>query len=84
MKRLLVTFDAFGTLFAPRLPVVQQYSLVARDHGVEVHASDLKDAFKQGRDCIACRRGAAFPAAPTAACDVKTASAPLRAVILSC
>lgn len=49
---LLLAFDAFGTLFAPRQPIVTQYGDVARRHGLngftddELHAS-FRRAFKE-------------------------------------
>jgi hypothetical protein len=34
-RNLLLAFDAFGTLFRPRVPVLQQYEEVARQHGLD-------------------------------------------------
>lgn len=33
-RHLVLTFDAFGTLFYPRRPIGQQYAEVARRHGL--------------------------------------------------
>lgn len=46
---LLLTFDAFGTLFSPRLPVATQYALAAQEHGlVGVKVADVPLAFQKG------------------------------------
>ena len=50
-RNLLLCFDAFGTLFHPRLPVAQQYADVARKHGLGGFSNDdvaasFKKAFK--------------------------------------
>jgi putative hydrolase of the HAD superfamily len=42
-----VFFDATGTLIALREPVGQSYSRVARDHGVDIPARRLEDAFRR-------------------------------------
>lgn len=44
-RRLLL--DAFGTLFSPRLPVHEQYDLVARRMGICVDQLLLKGSFKR-------------------------------------
>ncbi|KAK4493980.1 hypothetical protein PRZ48_015166 [Zasmidium cellare] len=51
-RNLLLCFDAFGTLFKPRLPVAQQYADVARSLGLSGFTNDdvaasFKTAFKQ-------------------------------------
>ncbi|KAF2007090.1 hypothetical protein P154DRAFT_182468 [Amniculicola lignicola CBS 123094] len=33
-KNLLIGFDAFGTLFAPKAPIASQYGEIARRHGI--------------------------------------------------
>ena len=33
-RRLVLTFDAFGTLFRPKRPVHEQYADLARKHGL--------------------------------------------------
>jgi glycerol-3-phosphate O-acyltransferase len=35
-KNLLIAFDAFGTLFHPRVPVAEQYRAVSREHGINL------------------------------------------------
>lgn len=46
---LLLTFDAFGTLFTPRLPIAAQYALAAQEHGLAgVNEADVRVAFKEG------------------------------------
>ena len=50
--RLVLTFDAFGTLFTPREPIGQSYADTARRHGLsgftnDQIASTFRDAFKQ-------------------------------------
>lgn len=48
-KDLLLCFDAFGTLFAPKIPVTEQYGEIARRHGLSGFSNDqLKEAFKIG------------------------------------
>ena len=51
-RRLVLTFDAFGTLFTPREPIGQSYADAARRHGLsgftnDQIASTFRDAFKQ-------------------------------------
>ncbi|KAG0635982.1 HAD-like domain-containing protein [Tuber brumale] len=53
-RNLLITFDAFGTLFKPRLPIPLQYIAVAEEHGVmglteKQVSSSFKEAFAEGR-----------------------------------
>lgn len=46
---LLLTFDAFGTLFTPKISIAAQYVLVAQGHGlVGVKEGDVRVAFKKG------------------------------------
>lgn len=33
-RAIVLTLDAFGTLFTPREPIAQQYGYVARRHGL--------------------------------------------------
>ncbi|EME77306.1 uncharacterized protein MYCFIDRAFT_42149 [Pseudocercospora fijiensis CIRAD86] len=48
-RNLLLCFDAFGTLFKPRLPIMQQYSDVARSYGLSGFTSeDVGKAFNIG------------------------------------
>ncbi|KAG0130653.1 HAD-like domain-containing protein [Tuber indicum] len=54
IRNLLITFDAFSTLFKPRLPIPLQYIAVAQEHGVtglteEQVSSSFKKAFAEGR-----------------------------------
>ena len=51
-RRVVLTFDAFGTLFTPREPIGQSYAETARRHGLsgftnDQIASTFRDAFKQ-------------------------------------
>ncbi|KAL1874016.1 hypothetical protein VTK73DRAFT_570 [Phialemonium thermophilum] len=46
-RHLLLCFDAFGTLFKPRMPIAQQYAEVARQCGlIGVAEHQLQDAFR--------------------------------------
>ncbi|KAK5655688.1 hypothetical protein OQA88_5621 [Cercophora sp. LCS_1] len=45
-RKLLLCFDAFGTLFAPKSPVPEQYAHVARQFGLDVSPSQIETAFK--------------------------------------
>ncbi|PWW79707.1 hypothetical protein C7212DRAFT_273311 [Tuber magnatum] len=52
-RNLLITFDAFGTLFKPRLPIPLQYIAVAEEYGVtglteKQVSSSFKEAFAEG------------------------------------
>lgn len=48
-KDLLLCFDAFGTLFAPKTPVAAQYGEIARQHGLSGFSNDqVQNAFKKG------------------------------------
>jgi putative hydrolase of the HAD superfamily len=44
---LAVVFDAVGTLILPREPVGGSYARLAREHGVDVPASRLEEAFRR-------------------------------------
>ena len=51
-RNLLVTFDAFGTLFKPRLPVPLQYIAVAEEYGVTgLTEKQVDSSFREGR-CV--------------------------------
>lgn len=45
VKPLLLTFDAFGTLFTPREPIETQYCEAARQYSLSLNESDVKDSF---------------------------------------
>jgi hypothetical protein len=45
---LLLTFDAFGTLFTPRRPISAQYVEVAARHGLVVDEHVLRSTFRDG------------------------------------
>ena len=48
-RNLLICFDAFGTLFTPKRPVVQQYAEVAKSLGLSGFTEDeLAASFKTG------------------------------------
>ncbi|KAF8242843.1 HAD-superfamily hydrolase [Wilcoxina mikolae CBS 423.85] len=44
---LLVTFDAWKTLFTPREAIPAQYTRIARQHGVNAEESDVQKNFKK-------------------------------------
>ncbi|CAD6570683.1 MAG: hypothetical protein ASARMPREDX12_003811 [Alectoria sarmentosa] len=47
-KRLMLTFDAFGTLFTPREAIGKQYAEVARRHGLSGFTDDqITSSFRQ-------------------------------------
>jgi len=51
-RRLLLTFDAFGTLFQPRETIGKSYADLARKHGLSGFSenqidSSFRNAFKQ-------------------------------------
>lgn len=49
-RSLLLTFDAFGTLFSPRGTVAQQYVNVAKQFGMKgLAVSEIDDRFKKGK-----------------------------------
>lgn len=46
---LLLTFDAFGTLFTPKFPIAAQYAFVGQQHGlVGMNEDKVRVAFKKG------------------------------------
>src|SRR5687767_4413533 len=46
-RHLLLCFDAFGTLFAPKLPIVEQYASAARESGLtDITAAQVQQTFK--------------------------------------
>ena len=48
-RRLVLTFDAFGTLFRPKDTIGAQYALVAAQHGISGFSEDqLNDSFRRG------------------------------------
>jgi hypothetical protein len=50
---LLLTFDAFGTLFEPKDSIAAQYAHVAQEHGITgVEESDIQVTFKQGNKTL--------------------------------
>jgi hypothetical protein len=52
-RNLLVCFDAFGTLFAPRAPVHRQYDEIAKSVGLRgFDADDVRRTFKAGDQFI--------------------------------
>jgi putative hydrolase of the HAD superfamily len=47
MRFSAVLFDAAGTLMAPAEPVGETYARLAREHGVEISAERVDDAFRR-------------------------------------
>lgn len=48
-KNLLLSFDAFGTLFTPKAPIATQYGEIAKLHGLAGFTNDeLNASFKRG------------------------------------
>lgn len=48
-KNLLLSFDAFGTLFTPKAPIATQYGEIAKFHGLAGFTNDeLNASFKRG------------------------------------
>lgn len=47
-RHLLLCFDAFGTLFAPKLPIAEQYALAARESGLAdtITPTQVQQTFK--------------------------------------
>lgn len=43
---VLITFDAFDTLFTPRESIATQYTQIARMHGLEVNLAEIEASFK--------------------------------------
>lgn len=48
-RALLVTLDAWKTLFTPREAIATQYARVARQHGVIAKESDIATNFEKGK-----------------------------------
>ena len=49
-KRLVLTFDAFGTLFTPRAPIGKQYADIAKKHGLRgFTAQEIGENFGKGK-----------------------------------
>lgn len=46
-RPLLLTFDAFGTLFTPKEPIEQQYSATASTYNLDIPASSILPSFKR-------------------------------------
>ncbi|KAL5343377.1 hypothetical protein BJX70DRAFT_167365 [Aspergillus crustosus] len=46
MRPLLLTLDAFNTLFHPRTPIPAQYAAAAANHNIHVSSSSLQPAFR--------------------------------------
>lgn len=50
-KRLILTFDAFGTLFTPREPIGKSYARIARKHGLGGFTDDqIESSFRDGTE----------------------------------
>jgi FMN phosphatase YigB (HAD superfamily) len=50
-KPLLVTFDAFGTLYSPKNGAMHQYAAyLLKYHGVELDESAADRAFRKGKE----------------------------------
>lgn len=48
-KPLILTFDAFGTLFRPREPIARLYAQAARRHGLTGFTDDeVGEGFRKG------------------------------------
>lgn len=51
-KHLLLTFDAFGTLYKPRASISATYARIAKKHGIQnVNEEELAVSFKKGNAC---------------------------------
>lgn len=51
-KRLILTFDAFGTLFTPREPIAKSYADTARKFGLSGFTDDeIASAFRDAFTC---------------------------------
>lgn len=49
-RSVLLTFDAFGTLFHPRKPIASQYAEVAKQLGLKhVNEEELQASFRKGQ-----------------------------------
>lgn len=52
-RRLVLTFDAFGTLFYPKDTIGKQYAQVAGQHGISGFTSDQLDiTFRHGKVAV--------------------------------
>lgn len=49
-RALLVTFDAWKTIFTPTESVAAQYTRLARIHGMDVEESGVEAGFARGTD----------------------------------
>ncbi len=48
-RAIVLTVDAFGTLFTPREPIAKQYGHVARKHGLSGFTdADVGTSFRSG------------------------------------
>jgi hypothetical protein len=49
-RNLLITFDAFGTLFTPKQSIAKQYGDVARRYGIyNLDEADIETSFRVGK-----------------------------------
>lgn len=46
VRPLLLTFDAFGTLFTPKQPIERQYCEVAQEYSLSLNEDDVKTSFE--------------------------------------
>ena len=44
-RPLIITFDAYNTLYATKLPVMEQYCIVGRKYGIKANPSTLTNNF---------------------------------------
>lgn len=52
-KNLLLSFDAFGTLFTPKAPIATQYGETAKFYGLAGFTDDeLNASFKRGEPLV--------------------------------
>ena len=49
LKNLLLTFDVFGTLTRPRLPIARQYAEAARRYGIQADVDRVETSFREGQ-----------------------------------
>ena len=47
-KRLVLTFDAFGSLFTPKEPIAKTYAKVGNRYGLSVREDEIASSFKNG------------------------------------
>ncbi len=51
-KRLILTFDGFGTLFTPREPIAKSYADAARKYGLSGFTDDeIGSSFREAYKC---------------------------------